>query len=317
MSTTAFAYSERFLDHDTGEFHPERSERLRAIHKHLTQADLLKRFLPLTFEPAPIEAIERVHERAYIERVDRHCKQGADRIDTPDCPISKATYDVARLAVGAGIAAVDAVMAGKVKNAFCCVRPPGHHAEHRSAMGFCFFNSIAIAAEHLRAKHGVKRLAILDWDVHHGNGTQHHFESDPDVLFCSIHQHPATLFPGTGYESEKGKGKGEGATLNVTMQPGDGDDDYRRAMNERIFPAIDHFAPEFLLVSAGFDAHQDDMLAQIQLTTPMFGWMTEQVVAIARKYCKNRLVSLLEGGYALHALAESVGVHLENLQASQ
>jgi acetoin utilization deacetylase AcuC-like enzyme len=214
------------------------------------------------------------------------------------------------LAAGGAVAAVDAIMDGQVRNVFCAVRPPGHHAERALAMGFCYFNNVAIAAEHLRARYGLRRLAILDWDVHHGNGTQHIFEDDPDLLFCDIHQHPDTLYPGTGFEWEKGAGPGVGATLNIPLMPGSGDADYRWAFDNRIVPAIDAFKPEFLLISAGFDAHRDDPLADIELSTGMFAWMTMQALNLAERHCEGRLVSLLEGGYEPAVLAECIRAHL-------
>ncbi len=315
MLPTAFVYSQRYLDHDTGPAHPERPERLRAIHRQLEQSGSLKRCLPIEPTPADPSLVERVHDRDHIERFRRACLQHAPIIDTPDCPISPASFDVALLAAGGVIAAVDAVMQARARNAFCAVRPPGHHAERRMAMGFCFFNNVAIAAEFVHARYGIEHVAILDWDVHHGNGTQHHFEADPDVFFCSIHQHPATLYPGTGYAGERGRGPGLGTTLNVPMSPGSGDEEYQQAFDEQILPALSAFKPGFILVSAGFDAHRDDPLAHIELSTEMFGWMTSRVVQLAESLCGGRLVSTLEGGYNLSALADSVQTHLESLSS--
>jgi acetoin utilization deacetylase AcuC-like enzyme len=221
------------------------------------------------------------------------------------------------LAAGGVVNAADAVARGEAGRAFCAVRPPGHHAERSNAMGFCFFNNVAIAAEYLRHQHGIERIAILDWDVHHGNGTQHYFEADPNVFFCSIHQHPDTLYPGTGYAEERGTGAGMGATLNVPMAPGSGDEEYRRAFETTILPALDRFRPEFLLISAGFDAHRADPLGHIKLSTEMFGWMTLHAMELARRHCGGRIVSVLEGGYDLTALADSVQAHLEVLAVSE
>lgn len=310
---TGFVWSPRFLEHDTGRGHPERSERLRAVHEHLGATGLLDGLAVLDPSPADLALVAAVHEADYIDRFRAACAEGRAWLDTPECPLREMSFEIARLAAGAGIVAVDAVLEGVIRNAFCAVRPPGHHAERALAMGFCYFNNVAVAAEHLRRNRGIRRVAILDWDVHHGNGTQHHFEADPDVFFCSIHQHPHTLYPGTGFEWEKGHGAGVGATLNVPMMPGSGDDDYARAFEAKILPAIEAFRPEFLLVSAGFDAHRDDPLAQIELTTAAFAWMTARAVELAESVCAGRLVSLLEGGYHLQALAESAAAHVEQL----
>ena len=208
---------------------------------------------------------------------------------------------------------VDAIMAGRFRNAFCPIRPPGHHAERRAAMGFCFFNNIAVAAEYLRTQHHLKRIALLDWDVHHGNGTQHHVEEDPDTLFMSLHQHPYTLFPGTGFEEERGIGN----VYNLPMTPGAGDDEYRRAFEETILPTVTQFKPEFILACIGFDPHHRDPLAQIELTTEMFGWITTQVRALADSLCDGRFVTLLEGGYDLDTVAECTQAHVEALLANE
>ncbi len=313
MGSTAVVYSYRCLAHEVPPGHPERPDRLRTIHHRLHKNGLGALIDWIEPEPIDLACVEWVHTGVYIERFRRACERGDSYLDTGDCPICPVSFDTARIAAGGAIAAVDAVMSGEHHNAFGAVRPPGHHAERKHAMGFCFFNNIAIAAEHLRKRHGLKRLAILDWDVHHGNATQHHFEADPDVFFCSIHENPATMYPGTGYECERGVGAGEGATLNVPMLAASDDDDYRRAFEEKILPALHRFAPEFLLVSTGFDAHRADPIAHIQLTTPMFGWMTRAALDVARKHCQGRLVSFLEGGYNLAALADSVELHVEEL----
>lgn len=313
MSATALMYSHRFLEHDTGPHHPERPERLRAIHERLQKRGILARTVGIDARPVDLQLLARVHAPEYIARLREACEQRARAIDTPDCPICPRSYEIALLAAGGMVAAVDAVLAGQARNAFCLVRPPGHHAEHDSAMGFCFFNNIAIAAERARSAPGVQRVFILDWDVHHGNGTQHHFESDPDVFFCSIHQHPATLFPGTGYAAERGTGEGEGFTLNVPMAPGCGDDEYRAAFEDQILPAMKAFRPEFILISVGFDAHGADPLANICLTVETFAWMTRKTMEVARACCDGHIVSVLEGGYNLEALAACSEAHVECL----
>lgn len=313
MSCTGLLISDQFLDHDTGGHHPERPDRLRALRQRLKESGLAARMKPVPFGPVERSLLEIVHASSYIHRFEATYISGKSVLDCPDCPVCAASFDTALLAAGAGVAAVDAIMAGELRNAFCCIRPPGHHAERARAMGFCFFNNIALAAERLRREHGLNRIAILDWDVHHGNGTQHYFEDSAEVLFCSIHQHPATLYPGTGFPDERGYGPGEGFTLNLAMEPGSGDDDYRRAFDEEILPAIDAFKPQFILISAGFDAHHADPLAGINLVESSFAWMTREMMTLAASHCQHRLASFLEGGYDLRALSDSVQAHLEIL----
>ena len=315
MSRTGLVLFDRYMDHDTGPHHPERPARIGALLERMEQVSLRSRTEAIEPRLIDLSLVEKVHASDYISRVRSACQERAGFIDTPECPLCDVSFEIARLAAGGVVAAVDAVMAGRVQNVFCGVRPPGHHAERRRAMGFCYFNNVAIAAEYLRAHHGVDRVAIVDWDVHHGNGTQHHFERDPDVLYCSLHQDPRTLYPGTGFEWENGTGAGTGTTLNIPLEPGSGDDEYRRAFEERILPAASEFKPGFILVSAGFDAHRDDPLAHISLTTQAFGWMTGKLRALAESLCDGRVVSVLEGGYDLRALADSVQAHVEALAA--
>jgi acetoin utilization deacetylase AcuC-like enzyme len=312
MSGTAIVYSPRCIEHVTGEGHPERPDRLLTIAHRLRQSSLPPSVEWI--EPAAIDLslVARLHAADYIDRFRRACETNEPWIDTSDCPICPASFEIARISAGGAVAAVDAVMGGHA-NAFCATRPPGHHAERDRAMGFCFFNNVAIATEHLRHQHGLKRIAIIDWDVHHGNGTQHLFDNDPDIFFCSIHEDPRTMYPGTGYSSERGVGAGEGATLNVPMIAHSGDNDYKAAFESKILPAVDAFKPEFLLISAGFDAHRKDPLAHMRLSTEIFGWMTQQVMELAAKHCAGRLLSVLEGGYNLIALADSVELHVKEL----
>jgi acetoin utilization deacetylase AcuC-like enzyme len=208
------------------------------------------------------------------------------------------------------VQACDAVVRGAWRNAFCAVRPPGHHAERDRAMGFCLFNNIAIAARYLQSEHGIGKVAIVDWDVHHGNGTQHIFEEDPSVLYISLHQHP--LYPGTGLAGERGRGAGEGFTLNLPLPAGSGDREYREAF-DRVLNRLNEFVPEFILVSAGFDAHRDDPLAGMNLGAESYGWMTRDLLDAAGEHCEGRLVAVLEGGYNLAALAASVGTCIEEM----
>ena len=311
--TTGIVVDDRYLAHDTGPGHPERSDRLRSIRARLDDDGLLASTQAVPASPVDLKWVERVHTRGYVAKLREACERKVPFIDTPDSRICPESYDIARLAAGGVRAAVDAVMEGRIRNAFCAVRPPGHHAERELSMGFCLFNNIAIAARYLQARWDLKRVLILAWAVHHGNGTQHTFDDDPTVFFCSMHEHPAHLYPGTGYPHEKGTGPGEGSTLNVAMMPGADDADYRPPFEETFVPAAQAFKPQFVLVSAGFDAHKDDPLAHIELTDAGFEWLTQQSLAVARECCEGRLVSMLEGGYDLDALSACASMHVQLL----
>jgi acetoin utilization deacetylase AcuC-like enzyme len=232
----------------------------------------------------------------------------------PDTSMSPGSLTAAYLAAGGALVAVDAIMSRQVDHVFCAVRPPGHHAEAGRAMGFCLFNNVAIAARYVQKKHGLKRVLIVDWDVHHGNGTQHSFEDDPSVLFFSTHQYPH--YPGTGRESERGRGAGEGFTLNVPMDAGEGDEEYRAIFQKSLVPAADAFKPEFVIISAGFDAHKDDPLASMGLTEEGYADLTGIVAGIAKRHAGGRILSSLEGGYHLTSLAASVDRHIQGLLAA-
>jgi acetoin utilization deacetylase AcuC-like enzyme len=311
--TTAFVYHDRFLQHDTGPNHPERPQRLHAIRKQLEVSGLMRQLMPIAFTQADMKWIRRVHSDEYLARLDNACRTGQDHIDVPDSAICPASYEIAKLAVGGVLAACDTVQTGLADNAFCAVRPPGHHAERHMSMGFCLLNNIAIAAEYLIKEHGLKRVAIVDFDVHHGNGTQHIFEERKDVLYISVHEHPDFLFPGTGYANERGRGRGEGFTLNLPIEPPKGDEEYRSLFEMRVVPALREFNPQFVLVSAGFDAAKGDPLAHMEVSPDGFAWMTNQLVQIAQRHCDGRLVSMLEGGYKLETLAECVEHHVQVL----
>ena len=297
------------LLHDTGYGHPERPDRLRAIDDALAAPA----FKTLKREQAPraeLAAIERLHPEAYVEMIRASIPARDHKWLDVDTVVSPESWEAALRATGACISAVDRVMAGEADNAFCAVRPPGHHAEPSRAMGFCMFNGVAIAALHARAAHGAKRVAVIDFDVHHGNGTQAAFWSDRDLFYGSTHQMP--LFPGTGALDETGVGN----IFNAPLKPGDDGDDFRDAFEARILPALDAFAPDVLLVSAGFDAHVRDPLAQLRLVEADFAWVTEKLVEAAGKHCGGKLVSTLEGGYDLEALASSTAVHVEALMGA-
>jgi len=302
---------ERFLDHDTGRGHPERPDRLRAVVKRLKEAGIWDKLEHPAFDPAERASIERVHTPAYIERLEQACHEGDPFIDVTDSAICADSASVAYLMAGAAVDAVDRVATGKATRAFVLGRPPGHHAERDRSMGFCLFNNVAIAAEHWLAKHDAKRVAIVDFDVHHGNGTQHHFEERADVLFISIHQHPATCYPGTGKADETGKGAGRGTTLNLPLMPGGGDDVYTQAMDDKVVPALRKFGPDALLVSAGFDASAADPLAQMQVTTGGFRAIARSLRGFADESLDGKLVTLLEGGYDLDALSAGVAAYLD------
>jgi acetoin utilization deacetylase AcuC-like enzyme len=308
--TTLLVTHPCFILHDTGYGHPERPDRMRAIDKAMSH-DLFK---SLMREDAPLRedveaAIARVHPVEYIAAIKAaRPAEGEEAVHLdPDTVLSSGSWEPALRAVGAGLLAVDEVMAGTVKNAFCQVRPCGHHAETARAMGFCLFNNVAIAARYAKAKYGVERVAIVDWDVHHGNGTQDIFWSDKSVLFASTHQMP--LYPGTGALGETG----EGNIWNAPLRPNDGGEQFRDAMTSRIIPALRNFGPDLIIISAGFDAHEADPLANLRLVEADFAWATAQMLENAQRHAGGRVVSMLEGGYNLAALARSVAVHVKGL----
>jgi acetoin utilization deacetylase AcuC-like enzyme len=297
------------LEHDTGYGHPERADRLRAVNDALGAPE----FKSLQREEAPraeLADIERLHPKAYVEMVRATIPKRDHKWLDPDTVVSPGSWEAALRAAGASIHAVDQLMAGNVENVFCAVRPPGHHAEPSRAMGFCLFNGVAIAALHARAKHGAERVAVVDFDVHHGNGTQAAFWSDKALFYGSTHQMP--LFPGTGALDETGVGN----IFNAPLKAGDDGDEFRAAYRDRILPALDKFAPDLLIVSAGFDAHLKDPLAQLRLLEPDFAWVTEQLLEAAAKHCGGKLVSTLEGGYDLDALASSAAIHVQTLMGA-
>lgn len=297
------------LQHDLGEGHPERPDRLRAIQLALAATE----FSDLERRPAPLatpEQIALVHSRSYIDHIFALSpEQGRIQID-PDTAMNSASLEAAQRAAGAVCAAVDAVMADEDKNAFCAVRPPGHHAEPERSMGFCIFSSVAIAARHAMFSYGMNRLAVVDFDVHHGNGTQAAFCNNPDLFFGSTHQMP--LYPGTGAVSENRVGN----IYNFPLPPGATGMAFRHAMEDGLLPALSAFQPNLILISAGFDAHVDDPLAQLCFETEDYAWVTEKLVEAAAEHCQGRLVSTLEGGYDLAALAASVAVHVRGLMAA-
>ncbi len=313
MKNVGFSYHPIYLDHQTGRFHPERSSRLEAILRQLKKDGLDSQMLPIEAYEASIDWIKEIHDESYIKRVYSACQAGESFLDTEDCPISPKTYEASIWSAGGVLAAVDHVMEGLSERAFCAVRPPGHHAEQSQAMGFCFFNNIAIAARYLQKKFHLERVFILDWDVHHGNGTQHSFANDPSVFYCSLHEDPRHCYPGTGYAEEIGLGNGKGYTLNCPIAPMTEEEVFLETFETQVLTAIEKFKPDFILISAGFDGHKDDPLAHLNLTEMGYGKMTDSIVSLANAFCKGRVVSVLEGGYNLLALGNSVSTHIQSL----
>lgn len=307
--STGFVCHADYLEHDTGTYHVETEARLRAILTAVKKSGLSEKLVELEVKLAEVGQIEKIHSQTYIESLKRFCEAGGGHLDG-DTPVCSRSYEVALLAAGGVIGAVRAVVKGQVDNAFCAVRPPGHHAERDRGMGFCLFNNVAIAARCLQ-KEGLAKIAIFDWDVHHGNGTQWAFYDDPAVFYASVHQYP--FYPGTGAASDTGEGAGRGYTLNVPMPGWCGDEEYLSLIDETVLPAIRKFGPDFFLISAGFDAHRADPIGGMRVTTEGFAEMTSKVKEFAEKSCNGRLVSVLEGGYDLDKLAESVVAHISVL----
>lgn len=297
-----------FLEHDTGDYHPERPDRLRAVTAALADEEFegLNRIIA---PAATIEQLTRVHPRTYVDAIlgIRPPEGELVHVDA-DTVMSAGSANAARHAAGAVVAAVDGVLGGQARTAFAAVRPPGHHATPDVPGGFCLFSNAAIGALHARVAHGIRRIALIDFDVHHGQGTQAVVETDPDLFYASSHQYP--LYPGTGSPRERGL---DGNVVNVPLPAGSGSAAFRTAWSDRLLLALDRFAPELVIVSAGFDAHRRDPLAQLDVETEDFVWLTEELLAIAERHGRGRLVSVLEGGYDLAALAESVSAHVRAL----
>lgn len=316
MKKTVFLHDDRFLLHRVDREHPELPERVSAAYKGIADAGILTSLDIITARPARREWIEAVHDPAYIGRFEEACLSERSYFGHTDNQICYDTFEVAMLAAGGVIEAATRVMEKKADNAFCAVRPPGHHAEADRAMGFCYFNNIAVAARYIQKTWDIQRIGIVDFDVHHGNGTQHIFESDPSVFFYSIHEHPSFSYPGTGREFEKGTGTGVGYTLNTPVLPGMGDEEFKKLFAGDLFPAFEAFRPEVILVSAGFDAHMDDDMSGVRLSSDAFSWITTRLVEIADEYADGRLISVLEGGYVIERLPELVAGHVSILLKS-
>jgi acetoin utilization deacetylase AcuC-like enzyme len=311
---TALIYRDFYLRHSEIAQMLEHPDRLRAILKQLKESGLLDQLERIAPPPAAIEWIQFVHPPPYVERIREACrwiKDEAASVDSGDVCVTGRSFDVAVCAVGGILGGVDAVMSGRVRNAFCAIRPPGHHASQTKAMGFCIFNNVAIAARYIQQRYQLKKIMIIDWDCHHGNGTQDIFYEDPSVFYFSTHQSP--FYPKTGFANETGAGAGVGTKKNVLMTKGMGDADFIKVYREQLRPAVLEFQPDFILISAGFDAARGDLLGGLDLTPAGYAEMTRIVKDLAKTCCKGRLVSTLEGGYSLKKLPGCVEAHLRAL----
>ncbi len=311
---TAVYYSPRFLDHDPGPDHPETPSRLKVIVDELSRSGLLKPEKCTYVEPKPakLEDLQLVHETDYIKLIEKTCASGGGILDLGDTVISPQSYEVATLAVGALIDAINTVVEGKAKNAFALVRPPGHHAGAYYPLGFCIFNNVAVVASYLLDRLGFNRVLIIDVDAHHGNGTQEIFYNTDKVLYISLHQDP-TGFPGTGFADEVGEGQGVGYTVNVPLPFKTDDATYLRAFDEVAVPVAVQYSPEFMLVSAGFDGHYSDPVGDLSLSMKGYGEMFAKIVGLAAQLCEEKLVVSLEGGYNLGFLGKMVTSALSKL----
>ena len=311
MQRTGLAADSRVTAHNPGPGHPEQPARYTAVLNQLERAGLLPQLLRLETHRATDDDLALAHTRPYIELVQREVSAHRSQLSTGDTDIVPESAEAARLAAGSVLAAVDAVFSRAVRNAFCVVRPPGHHATSNRGMGFCLFNNIALAARYAQHQYGIERALIVDWDVHHGNGTQDIFYRDGSVLFFSTHQSP--WYPGTGAASERGEGPGAGKTINCPLPAGSGSTEILGAFRNLLLPAAKAFQPELVLISAGFDSRAGDPLGQFQLTDADFAELTSLMTALAAEFCDGRLVSALEGGYNLPGLAQAAEAHVRAL----
>lgn len=309
MSKLAVFYHPDSVLHDTGPSHPETVDRARWIAEAIKEDDAIQEDLQW-IKPSPVDVcwIEKVHSSEYRQYIEESCLSGRSCVDLGDTRVGMDSYSVALLAAGAAVQAVDGVLSDRFPRAFCCMRPPGHHARYEQAMGFCLFNNVAIAARFAEVRFGLERIAIVDWDVHHGNGTQEAFYNSPRVMFASMHQLP--LYPHSGERHEEGLELGHGYTLNFPMPTGTGSEHWRRVFESELEPALEEFEPELLLVSAGFDAHTRDPLADVHLVEEDYEWMTLRLRMLADEYAKGRVVSVLEGGYDRTGLTRSALAHV-------
>ncbi|HEX5037026.1 MAG TPA: histone deacetylase [bacterium] len=306
---TGVLWDARYLLHDMGSWHPERPERLKAIHRVLEETPVGKKVVRIEPRFAALEEIALIHDFEYVQKIEKTA--GLQVQLDGDTSTSAGTWDAARLAVGGLLNAVDWVFEKEGRNAFAFVRPPGHHAEVERAMGFCIFNNVAVAAEYAIRNKNCRRVAIMDFDVHHGNGTQWAFYDRSDVFYLSTHRYP--FYPGTGSRREEGEGKGKGYTLNIPFPGGEGDQEYLKIFDDVVIPAIRDYRPDLLLVSAGYDAHRLDPLGGMNVTGDGYGRLSSMLLNVARDTCGGKAVFVLEGGYSLEGLAESVEQSLLSL----
>jgi acetoin utilization deacetylase AcuC-like enzyme len=304
-------YDARYKEHLTGAGHPERPARLDAIHRALQEAALLPKLVKIAPRRCPREQLLACHTERYLDTVERDIQHGAGQLSTGDTEVCPTSLEIAELAAGGVLAAVDAVCQGEVRRAFCAVRPPGHHATPDRGMGFCLFNNVAIGARYAQMQYGVARVLIADWDVHHGNGTQDIFYEDGSVFFFSTHQSP--WYPGTGQAHETGRGAGLGSTLNQPLPAGSGRDEVVGAFTRYLVPAAAQFQPDLVLISAGFDSRRGDPLGQFLLQDEDFAELTGIMRGVASEYAQGRLISVLEGGYHLDGLGKAVAAHVTAL----
>ena len=309
MNKTGYISDPFYLKHEN-EPHPENPGRLTAIKEKIQSSKFYNNLTLIQPRKATVEDIAKVHDSGHIRNVEQSCKDGVRNLDA-DTVICPDSHEAALLSAGAGLEALDKILEGTINNAFCAVRPPGHHAEQNRSMGFCLFNNVGVIARYAQDGKQLGKIFIFDWDVHHGNGTQHSFYKDSSIFYSSTHQYP--FYPGTGGEDETGTGDGLGSNLNLPMQAFSGDTDYLNAIENKLVPAIQKFNPDLIIISAGFDAHENDPLAQIELSTECYGEMTRQLVDVSNDVCEGRIVSMLEGGYDYSALGDSVQLHVETL----
>ena len=310
---TALVADPKCLTHLTGPGHPERPQRFSAVFEGLKAAGLVEKMQRIEPRAVAAEDLQLVHDARYLALAEHEITSKLPQLSTGDTAISPASWDAACVAAGSALAAVDAVVAGKAPNAFCLVRPPGHHANANTGMGFCILNNVALAARHAQKRHGLKRVLIVDWDVHHGNGTQDIFYGDGSVFFFSTHQWP--WYPGTGRATDIGQGAGKGTTLNCPLPAGSGRAEIFAAVEKQLIPAMDDFKPDLVLISAGFDSRINDPLGHFTLTDKDFSDITRIVRKIADQHAQGRIVSLLEGGYNLEGLASAAVAHVAALSA--
>lgn len=309
---TGVSYHKDYLLHKQATGHPERPERLTAVLDYLEDKGVWESLKQIKPSPASVDDVLMVHTKEHVEGL-RRASQGGGGYLNPEAYACPETFRVALLAAGGLMSASDAIIEGKIENAFALIRPPGHHAEKDRAMGFCYINNAAVCARHIQKKHGLEKILIIDWDAHAANGTEDIFYDDPSVLVVSIHQDPATLYPGKGFAGEKGAGEGVGYTVNIPVPAGSGDEEYKKIFDEKIDLKVGEFNPDFIIVSAGFDSHRDDPLANLNLTEKGYAYMSEKIMEYARNHCNGRLLVELEGGYNLNALASSIHVVVEKL----